>query len=262
MGSLLRPYDKYTAALLCYIGTRELAMKDIGKVRLRRKLESLAKDMGASYFGIGDLTSARQSITEQGGGFLAQFPRAVYHGFALIDGIVNTLDNRQNIAARHNHWDYVYRIANPRLDSISAMLAQYLEQAGFQGFVVPSSQPTDRAQLAGVFSHKLAAHLAGLDWQECPAHHVGARPPRDVWGTVLTDAPFEAGLPMDEMCSDCCECVDACPARAFTGQAFDKPKRRREIFAAEACYRYLREKETFRRVCGTCVYICPLGRNK
>ena len=50
-------------------------MKYTGKVNLGGKLESLAKGMGATYFGIADLTLARQCISEQGGEFLTQFPR-------------------------------------------------------------------------------------------------------------------------------------------------------------------------------------------
>jgi len=237
-------------------------MKDTGEVSLRGKLESLAKDMGVSYFGIADLTSARQDITEQGGEFLVQFPRAVSHGFVLINGIVDTLVDHQNIAVLHNYWYYVYQIVNPRLDSISLMLAQILNEAGFQAFVVPSSQTVDRTKLTGVFSHKLAANLAGLGWIGKSALLITpGHGPRVRWGTVLTDAPFEAGIPMDEMCSDCCECVNACPAHAFTGQAFDKPKPRSEIFAAEACDHYLSKRETLHRACGICVYICPLGRS-
>jgi epoxyqueuosine reductase QueG len=232
------------------------------EVVLKGKLESLAKDMGVTYFGIADLTPARQRISEQGGEFLTQFPRAVSHGFVLADGIVNTLVHHNSIAALNNYWYYVYRIVNPRLDSISLMLAQALDRAGFHAFVVPSSQTVDRTRLTGVFSHKLAARLAGLGWIGKSALLITPeRGPRVRWGTVLTDAPFEAGIPMDEMCRDCCECVNGCPAHAFTGQAFDKPRPRSEIFAAEACDHYLSKRETLHRACGMCVYICPFGRN-
>lgn len=232
------------------------------EVVLKGKLESLAKDMGVTYFGIADLTPARQRISEQGGEFLTQFPRAVSYGFVLADGIVNTLVHHNSIAALNNYWYYVYRIVNPRLDSISLMLAQALDRAGFHAFVVPSSQTVDRTRLTGVFSHKLAARLAGLGWIGKSALLITPeRGPRVRWGTVLTDAPFEAGIPMDEMCRDCCECVNGCPAHAFTGQAFDKPRPRSEIFAAEACDHYLSKRETLHRACGMCVYICPFGRN-
>ncbi len=239
-------------------------MKDVGKVNLRGKLESLAKDMGATYFGIADLTLARQCISEQDGEFLTQFPRAVSHGFVLTDGIVNTLVHHENIAALNTYWHYVYRIINPRIDSISMMLAQSLDKAGFQAFVVPSSQTVDRTRLTGVFSHKLAAHLAGMGWIGKSALLITPEHgPRVRWGTVLTGAPLEVGIPMDEMCHDCCACVEDCPAHAFTGQAFDKPRQRSEIFTAEACEHYLSEREQTRhKSCGVCVYICPFGRNQ
>lgn len=238
-------------------------MKDRHKVNLRGKLESLAKDMGVTYFGIADLTPARQRISEQAGELLTQFPRAVSHGFVLADGIVDTLVHHKDIAALNNYWYYVYQIVNPHLDSISLMLAQSLDKAGFQAFVVPSSQTVDRTRLTGVFSHKLAAHLAGLGWIGKSALLVTPEDgPRVRWGTVLTDAPLEAGTPMDEMCHDCYACVKGCPAHAFTGQAFDKPRPRSDIFAAEACYHYLHERETLHRACGICVYICPFGKNE
>lgn len=238
-------------------------MRDTGELTIRAKLESMARDMGATYFGIADLTPARQSTTEQGGEFLARFPRAVSHGFVLIDGIVDTLVDHQNIAVLHNYWYYVYRTVNPQLDSISLMLAQVLDEAGFQAFIVPSSQTVDRARLTGVFSHKLAAHLAGLGWIGKSALLITPEHgPRVRWGTVLTDAPLETGIPMDEMCHDCSACVKGCPAHAFTGQAFDKPKSRSEIFTAEACDHYLSKREDLHRACGMCVYVCPFGRNK
>jgi epoxyqueuosine reductase QueG len=239
-------------------------MKKGDKVNLRGKLESVAKDMGATYFGIADLTPARQCISEQGGEFLTQFPRAVSHGFVLTDGVVNALVHHDNIAAANTYWYYMRQIINPRIDSISLMLAQSLDKAGFQAFIVPSSQLVDRTKLTGVFSHKLAAHLAGLGWIGKNALLITPRHgPRVRWGTVLTDAPLEAGMPMDEMCCDCRACVKDCPAHAFTGQAFDKPRPRGDIFAAEACVHYLDEREqTLYKGCGICVYICPFGRNK
>ena len=238
-------------------------MKNRGKAALRGKLESLANDMGSTYFGIADLALARRPISEQSGGFLTQFPRAVSHGFVLADGIVNTLVHHKNVAALNNYWYYVYQIVNPRLDSISLMLAQSLGEAGFQAFVVPSSQMVDRTRLTGVFSHKLAAHLAGLGWIGKSALLITPEHgPRVRWGTVLTDAPLEAGTPMGEMCGDCDACVKSCPAHAFTGQAFDKPRPRSEIFAAETCDNYLSKREAQHRACGMCVYICPFGKNK
>jgi epoxyqueuosine reductase len=239
-------------------------MKDTVAADLSVKLESLAKDMGTTHFGIADLSPARQRISEQGGEFLDRFHRAISHSFVLRDGIVDTLAHHDNIAALNTYWHYIYQIVNPRLDSISLMLAQTLDKAGFRAFVVPASQTMDRTRLVGAFSHKLAAHLAGLGWIGKSALLITPEHgPRVRWGTVLTDAPLETGTPMDEMCRDCDECVKGCPAHAFTGQAFDQPRPRSDIFNAEACHDYLNEREqTGHRACGMCVYICPFGRDK
>ena len=231
----------------------------------RDELESISKGMGATYFGVAELAPATQSISEQGGAFLTRFPRAVSHGFVLMDAIVDALKYGSSVAALHTYWHHVYQAVNPRIDSISLALAQALDKAGFQAFIVPSSQTTDKAGLAGVLSHKLTAHLAGLGWIGKSALLITPKHgPRVRWGTVLTDAPLEVGTPMHDMCKDCHTCVEACPVRAFTRQPFDIPRPRSQIFAAEACDRYLSDQRRTVGVaaCGMCVYVCPFGRKK
>jgi hypothetical protein len=107
-------------------------MKDTDSADLTLELESLAKDMGTTYFGIADLAPARECISEQDREFLTQFPRAISHGFTLTDGIVNTLVHHKSIPALYTYRHYVYQTVNPRLDSISLTLAQALDKAGFQ----------------------------------------------------------------------------------------------------------------------------------
>lgn len=239
-------------------------MKRARAAAVELQLESLAKDMGATYFGIADLTAARQYVCEQGGEFLGQFPKAVSHGFALADGIIDALADPVNVGALKTYWYYVYEIVNPRIDSISLILAQSLERAGFRAFIVPSSQMVDRMELRSLFSHKLAAHLAGLGWIGKSALLITPEHgPRVRWGTVLTDAPLEAGTPIDAMCRRCDICVKACPAHAFTGQSFDKRRPRSDIFVAEPCFQRLNQRDKApQNSCALCVYICPFGGNK
>jgi epoxyqueuosine reductase QueG len=116
----------------------------------------------------------------------------------------------------------------------------------------------------GLFSHKLAAHLAGLGWigKSCLliASEVG---PRVRWTTILTDAPLEAGSPLSDRCGDCRLCVEACSSQAFTGRPFDPQEPREARFDAHRCEEYrnhLRDEVTGVRTCGMCVYICPYGR--
>ena len=131
---------------------------------------------------------------------------------------------------------------------------------------VAASQRVGDDGLYGVFSHKMAAHLAGLGWigKSCMliTPQVG---PRVRWATVLTDAPLEArGSLMDERCGRCTECVDVCPTGAYTGQPFRVGEPREVRFAAHKCDAYFSELEesTGLSVCGMCLYICPYGRRQ
>jgi ferredoxin len=91
-------------------------------------------------------------------------------------------------------------------------------------FPVPASRRTDDEHICGVFSQKLATHLAGLGWigksylLVTPEHG-----PRVHGVTLLTDAPLlPASTPMEQKCGACPECVDICPRHAFNGRIFYK----------------------------------------
>jgi len=47
-------------------------------------------------------------------------------------------------------------------------------------YFTPASKRTDDENISGIFSQKLAAHLAGLGWieKELLTHHPGSRTPR------------------------------------------------------------------------------------
>jgi epoxyqueuosine reductase QueG len=118
-----------------------------------------------------------------------------------------------------------------------------------------------------MFSHKMAAHLAGLGWigKSCLliTPQVG---PRVRWVSVLTDAPLEVtGEPMVEQCGSCQECVEICPVQAFTGRPFREEEPREMRYDAGKCDRYFRkmkEKNGDLAICGLCLYVCPHGRTR
>jgi len=87
--------------------------------------------------------------------------------------------------------------------------------------------------------------------------------PRVRFATILTDAPLDAGSPVDERCGDCRECVDTCPVGAFTGVEFDPSQPREARFNARLCRDYgtKREERLGEGLCGLCVYVCPYGRS-
>jgi epoxyqueuosine reductase len=227
------------------------------------QLRTLARSLGADYFGVADLSSAHDFILAQGGERVAWYSRAVAIGIGLQDSLVDLLPDKDPEGAvlyRHNSYDVV----NQMLDQIGVRVANELQRAGHTAFPVPASKRTDDENICGIFSQKLAAHLAGLGWigKSCllitPDHG-----PRVRWISILTDAPLlSTGRPMEARCGDCTACVDICPQHAFTGRIFNEDEPREARFDAAACDRYFREVEKSRgvAVCGLCLYICPHGK--
>jgi epoxyqueuosine reductase QueG len=229
-----------------------------------RQLQSHATSLGADYYGVADLAPARDFIHELGGERISRYPRGVVIGMRLQDSLVDLLPEDDKAAAilyKHNSYD----VMNLALDQIALRIAAMLQRAGFAAFPVPASKRTDDERITGIFSQKLAAHLAGLGWigKICllvtPDHG-----PRVRWVTILTDAPLEpTGSPMEPRCGACTACVDICPQHAFAGRMFYQDEPRESRFDAAACDRYFKamEKEKGVAVCGLCLYICPHGRN-
>lgn len=230
---------------------------------LPARLHALARSLGADYYGVADLTAAGDFIRDQGGDRAARYPRAVVAGIRLQDSLVNLLPDRDPEGAilyRHNSYDVV----NQMLDQVGVRIANELQRDGHRAFPVPASKRTDDDRICGIFSQKLAAHLAGLGWigKSCllvtPDHG-----PRVRWASVLTDAPLApTGIPMEPRCGECRACVDACPIGAFNGRLSYKDEPREARFDAAACDRYFREmeKEKHVAVCGMCLYACPYGK--
>jgi epoxyqueuosine reductase len=177
---------------------------------LRTHLEVQATALGADFFGVADLTPAREFIVAQGGEFLGRFPRAVSVGIRLPEGIVDELPRHADPAVALTYNFLVYSTVNSALDRIALAVSRELQGAGFAALPVPTTQTVDAARYTGLFSQKLAAHLAGLGWigKSCllitPDHG-----PRVRWVSVLTGAPLAPGAPMEERCRSCKLCVES-----------------------------------------------------
>lgn len=234
-------------------------------MELENQLLDSALRWGADYFGIADLSPARDAIFEQGGSDIAAYPSAISIGIGLLHPIVDQLSPRLERAAAISYRSHCYDIINSRLDQIISRLGSVLQHKGFRAFPVPASKRVDNDRICAIFSHKLSAHLAGLGW--IGKNSLLITPdmgPRARWATVLTDAPLEAtGPSLGEGCGDCRKCVDICPVKALTGQPFRAGEPRDVRIDASKCDRYfakMREKEAETAVCGLCLYVCPYGR--
>jgi epoxyqueuosine reductase len=232
-------------------------------VDLHPRLRKVAEECGIDLFGVADLDYARHIVEEQSGLSIEEFPRALSLGIILPHAIVDQLPHREErrfAVAYHTH---AYEVINRRLDQTASIMSSLIQKNGYRAFPIPASERADDEKMSAQFSHKLAAHLAGLGWigKSCLLITPQAGP-RVRWTTVLTDAPLPVGEPMEERCGGCEECVDICPQKAFTGRSFHEEEPREARYDARKCQGYLRELEasTGLGVCGMCLYVCPHGR--
>lgn len=232
---------------------------------LDRELQEYAGTLETDFFGVADLASAYTAIMEQGGQDIARYPRAISLGIALQDSIVDQLPRRAEHAVAVEYRSQAYDIVNQRLDLAVSRLASWLSRRNHLALPIPASKRVDDERICAAFSHKMAAHLAGLGWigRSCllvtPQHG-----PRVRWASVLTAAPLSAtGQMMASACGACQECVDICPVQAFTGRVFQPDEPRAARFDARKCDDYLEnlEKTNAPGVCGMCLYVCPHGKS-
>lgn len=234
---------------------------------LDSRIKRIATDMGVDFYGVADLGGVHDEILRQGGEDVATYPRAITIGIALFDSIVDALPARNEEAAvAVNYLHHCYDVINARLDAIASRIGGALQSEGYRTLPLPSSERFDNERICAQFSHKLAAHMAGLGWigKSCllVTPEVG---PRVRWNSVLTDAPIEpTGTPMEERCGECTECVEICPQHAFTGRQFKEDEPRSARYDAAACERLFKEADESagRVACGMCIYVCPWGRAK
>lgn len=221
-------------------------------------IETRLVEQGASFTGFADLVPALEYIKMEHGDALLHYPRAIVLGLAYPREVVNQLTD----GPTHTYL-YYYNVLNRKLDEMALLMADWLQDQGYQAFPIPASQRVGEERLSGIFSHRLAANLAGLGWIGKNSSFVHPDyGPRLRLVTILTDAPLVTGQPMENGCGDCQACVAACPAGAITGKEFSTEDVLEERFIGHLCDEHLsRIRSSFgKRVCGKCVAACPYGK--
>lgn len=231
---------------------------------LQTILEETAKNLGAFYFGVADLSLASGGpVTPYEKRLISEYPFAISIGVPLSPEVVERIGEQEDIPALLNYGFHVYNMISPLIDHITSRLTFIIMREGYRAFPIPATQTLDRENLRGIFSNKMAASLAGLGWIGKSCLLVTPdRGPRVRWGTILTDAPLHPGRPVEVGCGECIVCVEACPADAFTGRNFEPSEPREMRMRARKCDQFLtkRGRNIGTRVCGMCVYICPWGK--
>jgi epoxyqueuosine reductase len=234
------------------------------KMSIQNEIGKLAKQFGIAYFGVADLSSAHDAVLEQGGDIVSKYPYSISLGIPLLKEIVDQLPDRRQRAVALNYRHHAYDIINQRLDITSSIISSFIQGEGYRVLPIPAAERVDDEKICASFSHKLGARLAGLGWigKSCLLV-TSEHGPRVRWTSILTDAPLKpTGIPMEERCGECTECVDICPTKAFTGRNFCIGETRETRYEARKCEKYFDGMKAGGQlpVCGMCLYICPHGR--
>ncbi len=159
-----------------------------------------------------------------------------------------------------------YARVNVRINEVSLALTAEIKGRGFRTKPLAASSRTDPVGIKGDFPHKTAATRAGLGW--VGRHCQLITRPFGSWirlGTVFTDLEIPCGPPTENhFCGKCLRCVEVCPAKALTGNAWYPGIPRKELLDVHACDRWKKEQYfQFHKGhnCGICSAVCPYGLN-
>ena len=191
--------------------------------------------------------------------------RGISIGVALNPAVVKGISKGPNMS-----YYYEFVRANDFLNYLADYGSRLLAKKGYKAIpmIAKSSNPE---MISAPFQHKTVATRAGLGWIGKSALLVTEKyGPALRLNSVLTDAPFECGVPIENSrCGDCEECKDACPGDAISGIQWCVAKHRDEFFTALKCSRVLNnyKKElglesimNTAGLCGKCIVVCPFAK--
>lgn len=168
-------------------------------------------------------------------------------------------NNRGSGPVAYN-WGHSYIATNRLINHINQTLTKLLFGLGYQSTGVPATHTFDVKTLKAGWSHRSAAHVAGLGRFGLNRMLIGESGCAGRYGTLFTTAALEPGrIGQEEPClyfknGSCGACVKACPVQALTFDGLDRHK----------CYERLLENDRLlgiegelADVCGKCISACP-----
>jgi ribosomal protein S18 acetylase RimI-like enzyme len=206
---------------------------------------------GACLVGFADV---RDLSTMTGG-----LPRAVSIAVALDPAVIGGISEGPT-----PEYFAEYKRVNALLAGLCERAAGVLAKLGKEARAVePTTAHFDQRTLSMPVQHKTIATRAGLGWIGKSALLITKEyGPAIRLSSVLTDAEFVTGRPVDASdCGDCHCCVDRCPAGAIVGRHWSVGAPRGSICNAFACRDAARSLSGRQgidaTICGICINACP-----
>lgn len=213
------------------------------------------EEHGILLWGIADLRGFSTPQDETG----QRFPFALSWAIPMDPEIMVQIQNGPSQAYADE-----YARVNDHINELSKSLAAKIKGRGFRSKSLGASERTDTVNIKGDFPHKTAATRAGLGWigrhDQLITRQFG---PWIRLATVFTDIELPCTTPIEQnFCGNCTRCVEACPAKALTGNAWEPTVPREKILDVWACDQW--KKEHYFQFhegnnCGICTAVCPHG---
>jgi len=220
--------------------------------KLSRQVRDVLKEQGGDLAGFADVTDLSLDMT---GGF----PAAVSIVVKLDPSVVSEISHGPT-----QRYYKEYGRVNELIGKLCRQIADLLAACGRQARAIEATADNfDTHTLSMPVQHKTIATRAGLGWIGKSALLITKEYGSAVrLGSVLTDAVFETGEPVDTShCGDCRKCVDCCPAGAIVGSNWTAGIPRESIYDAFACRdaagRLSKSQGIDSTICGICINVCP-----
>ena len=187
-------------------------------------------------------------------------------------------DNIMDSVISGPNFDYLelYKNTNVLLSELIHKIGNGLNNRGIPSCIVEPTLTEEELKgnfehtLKTDFSHKMAATRAGLGWIGKTALFISEKfGPRLRLATILTNYHLDcSNSPVNESkCGVCKLCVIKCPAQAAKDVLWNINLYRDSFFDPFKCWAKCLElsfqkMKTHASICGICVSVCPVGREK
>lgn len=226
---------------------------------MEKELIGFMENLGADKVAFASFSGYEAEIEREYGEHWVNYPNAISYAVYFPRQLINELIDGPTRA----YLTY-YDTLNARINDINFRVANWLEKRGYMAYPIPASQREGESKIASIFASRTAAQLSGLGYiGKSGSVIVPEVGPRLRLGTILTNAPFQAGKMLETKCPEACMlCRDNCPSKTILGVNFEIGQAIEERLEPINCTKYLRSvRNSFgKEICGICLAVCPIGK--